>query len=209
MTPTKTVNVPGFKWSKRSGKLAANSCFDDDSDEEPMDIVEAAIAVEKSLPKKKVHHFSAITDSEYQTALDQIAETCAQGVWDEALAKIESLLLKKCDEKVLEMKAQILMELDRNYDAIKSCEYALNINPLWWQGHQTHGRALLAFGEPELALKAFQKAFRINPSEDELRLELRWVLRNAHGMAVPENAEPRNLVQLRKTSCIILPLYNW
>lgn len=56
-----------------------------------------------------------------------------------------------------EQKAQVLMELNRMWDAIQCATAATEVAPEWLFGYLTLGRAQLLFGEPELAVRTFEK----------------------------------------------------
>lgn len=92
---------------------------------------------------------------------------------------------------------QILMELRRDYDAIRCCDASIKLNPLWWEAHHTHARALLVFGEPHLALKAFQRALRLNPADEEVWKELHWTRDNTSGSVPTESSDFKKLVKKR------------
>lgn len=45
------------------------------------------------------------------------------------------------------MNLQAYMALNELYPALQAAEKTTEINPLWWIGHQTLGRARLGLGE--------------------------------------------------------------
>ena len=91
--------------------------------------------------------------------------------WDNALA------LDPSEPSVFEMKAQALIALHEWLPAISAASEAVRIEPNWFIGHQTLGRAQMGLGEVELAVKSFQKAVHLNPEDKELRTEdLEWAL---------------------------------
>lgn len=45
---------------------------------------------------------------------------------------------------------QVFLHLDKTFEAIKSAEKAVEINPRWPAGYQSLGRAQLKFGEFDL-----------------------------------------------------------
>ncbi|XP_023226147.1 tetratricopeptide repeat protein 33-like isoform X2 [Centruroides sculpturatus] len=91
--------------------------------------------------------------------------------WDKAIQ------LTPTDEKLYEMKAQVLMQLNEVFPAVQAAEKAVEFNPRWWVGYQTLGRTQLGIGEIKLAIKSFSRALHINPLEKELWEEdLKWAL---------------------------------
>lgn len=75
------------------------------------------------------------------------------------------------------MKAQALMQVHEWEPAIESVTLAIQSKPLWWEAHQTLGRALLGIGNVDGAKKAFSRAFHIKPDDAELRVsDLAWSL---------------------------------
>ena len=80
----------------------------------------------------------------------------AIGRWDEALKiKIPPGSSRKdfSHEKLLDMKAQALMNLHEWEPAIETSKEGLNIDPNWWCLHQTLGRIYLGFGQLESAVQ--------------------------------------------------------
>uniref|UniRef100_V9LC68 Tetratricopeptide repeat protein 33 n=1 Tax=Callorhinchus milii TaxID=7868 RepID=V9LC68_CALMI len=92
--------------------------------------------------------------------------------WDEAIQ-----LTPDC-AALYEMKAQVLLMLDAVFRAVQVAEVAVRLAPRWWVALQTLGRAQLNMGEISLAIRSFQKALHVMPSERSLWDEdLRWALR--------------------------------
>ncbi|XP_064477544.1 tetratricopeptide repeat protein 33-like [Ornithodoros turicata] len=81
----------------------------------------------------------------------------------------EALELTPTDAKLWDMKAQALMLLREDFEAVKAAETAVKHDPTWWAAHQTLGRSRLALGEISMALRSFSTAVHLNPSSDELR----------------------------------------
>lgn len=72
------------------------------------------------------------------------------------------------DEKVWEMKAQALMDLNELFPAVKAAKMSVSYNSQWWIGWQTLGRSLLNMGEIKASIVSFQKAVHLNPDCREL-----------------------------------------
>ncbi|XP_026067860.1 tetratricopeptide repeat protein 33-like [Carassius auratus] len=76
------------------------------------------------------------------------------------------------------MKSQVLITLQEVFLAVQSAEMATRLRPLWWEAWQTLGRAQLSLGEVELAVRSFQVALHMHPSERPLWEEdLGWALK--------------------------------
>ncbi len=97
----------------------------------------------------------------------------AIGRWDEALEiPVEGKSDKDLGhERLLDMKAQCLIQLHEWEPAIESAQASVKIDPLWWPGLQTLGRAYLGYGKLQEAVTCFSKALHLNPESDELRNE--------------------------------------
>ncbi|KAK0140904.1 Tetratricopeptide repeat protein 33 [Merluccius polli] len=89
--------------------------------------------------------------------------------WDEAIQLTpENALL-------YEMKSQVLTILQEVFPAVKAAEMAVKLKPMWWEGWQTLGRAQLSLGEVDLAVRSFQVAVHLCPSDVTLReKDLAW-----------------------------------
>eukprot|EP00397_Hematodinium_sp_SG-2012_P066840 GEMP01101508.1.p1 GENE.GEMP01101508.1~~GEMP01101508.1.p1 ORF type:complete len:235 (+),score=68.48 GEMP01101508.1:49-753(+) len=72
--------------------------------------------------------------------------------WDEALQLTEDAKVKG---EILEAKAQVLLEMERPFQAITCARKSLESRPKWIYGLLTLGRALLAFGELKEAKTVF------------------------------------------------------
>ncbi|XP_022656792.1 tetratricopeptide repeat protein 33-like isoform X2 [Varroa destructor] len=204
-------------WKRRAPRLNVSCWISNDNDEEdtvPMDFMEFKnyrsyeergqavgdknfVSSNRHIGRGSRKRVNLITDEEFRITVDRIDSMCQKELWGSALGLIDELLARRCDEKVFEMKAQILMELRRDYDAIRCCDASIKLNPLWWEAHHTHARALLVFGEPHLALKAFQRALRLNPADEEVWKELHWTRYNTSGSVPTESSDFKKLVKKR------------
>ncbi|XP_051268913.1 tetratricopeptide repeat protein 33 [Dicentrarchus labrax] len=110
---------------------------------------------------------------------DEGAQLAEQGRHWEAIKKWDEAIHLTPDNPVLyEMKSQVLTILQEVFPAVKAAEMAVKFRPLWWEGWQTLGRAQLNLGEVDLAVKSFQVAIHICPSERTLWQEdLAWACR--------------------------------
>ncbi|XP_028318125.1 tetratricopeptide repeat protein 33 [Gouania willdenowi] len=92
--------------------------------------------------------------------------------WDEAIQ------LTPDDPVLYEIKSQVLTILQEVFPAVKAAEMAVKLRPLWWEAWQTLGRAQINLGEVDLAVRSFQVAIHLCPSERSLWQEdLSWACR--------------------------------
>jgi len=120
--------------------------------------------------------------------------------WDKALS------IDASDAVLFEMKAQALMSLHEWLPSIKCSEECIKLQPTWWVGHQTLGRAQLGLGEVGMAVTSFEKALHLNPGDQELRRDdLDWavsLLRQRQRQTSEDTSQPTdnsssNLIKLR------------
>uniref|UniRef100_A0A8C6SE40 Tetratricopeptide repeat domain 33 n=1 Tax=Neogobius melanostomus TaxID=47308 RepID=A0A8C6SE40_9GOBI len=92
--------------------------------------------------------------------------------WDDAIQ------LTPENASLYEMKSQVLTILHEVFPAVKAAEMAVKLRPVWWEAWQTLGRAQLNLGEVDLAVRSFQIAIHLCPSEACLWQEdLKWACR--------------------------------
>ncbi|XP_030629272.1 tetratricopeptide repeat protein 33 [Chanos chanos] len=92
--------------------------------------------------------------------------------WDEAIQ------LTPDDAHLYEMKSQVLTILHEVFPAVQAAETSARLRPLWWESWQTLGRAQLGLGEVDLAVRSFQVAVHLHPSERRLwQDDLEWAVR--------------------------------
>lgn len=91
--------------------------------------------------------------------------------WEAISRWNEALCIDSTNVSVLDMKAQALLQLHEWIPAIQTCQLAIQTKKNWWPIYQTLGRAQLGLGEVYLALRNFQIAFHLKPSEEELWTE--------------------------------------
>ncbi|XP_062569792.1 tetratricopeptide repeat protein 33-like [Saccostrea cucullata] len=94
----------------------------------------------------------------------------------EAISKWEEALgLNPDDEALHEMRAQSYLLLNEVYPAVQAAVKCTEVNPLWWVGHQTLGRAQLGLGDVAMAVKSFSRAVHLYPDDEELwKEDLLW-----------------------------------
>jgi len=78
---------------------------------------------------------------------------------------------------LFELQAQVFMEMDEYFKAIKMAEEVVRLEPQWVIGYLTLGRAQINFGEPELGLESLNKAKELDIKNEypEIDEELNWV----------------------------------
>lgn len=110
---------------------------------------------------------------------DEGALLAGEGRHWEAIKKWDEAIQLTPDNPLLyEMKSQVLTTLQEVFPAVKAAEMAVKFRPLWWEGWQTLGRAQLNLGEVDLAVRSFQVAIHLCPSERTLWQEdLAWAWR--------------------------------
>ncbi|XP_031716246.1 tetratricopeptide repeat protein 33 [Anarhichas minor] len=119
-----------------------------------------------------------------QRLKDEGAVLAEHGRHWEAIKKLDEAIQLTPDNPLLyEMKSQVLTILQEVFPAVKAAEMAVKFRPLWWEGWQTLGRAQLNLGEVDLAVRSFQVAIHLCPSERTLwqeDLEWAWRLQKQH-----------------------------
>ncbi|XP_034047669.1 tetratricopeptide repeat protein 33 [Thalassophryne amazonica] len=110
---------------------------------------------------------------------DEGALLADQGRHWEAVKKWDEAIQLTPDNPLLyEMKSQVLTILHEVFPAVQAAEMAIKLHPLWWEGWQTLGRAQLNLGEVDLALRSFQVAVHLCPSDPSLwQDDLAWTQR--------------------------------
>ncbi|XP_026153964.1 tetratricopeptide repeat protein 33 [Mastacembelus armatus] len=118
-------------------------------------------------------------DAKSKRLKEEGAVLAEQGRHWEAIKKWDEAIQLTPDNPLLyEMKSQVLTILQEVFPAVKAAEMAVKLRPLWWEGWQTLGRAQLNLGEVDLALRSFQVAIHLCPSESTLWQEdLAWALK--------------------------------
>ncbi|XP_020536904.1 tetratricopeptide repeat protein 33 isoform X3 [Jatropha curcas] len=95
----------------------------------------------------------------FQSQGNKLAE---DGKYREALGKWEAALNLMPESAVLhEQKAQVLLEIGDAWNALRAATRASELEPSWAEAWVTLGRAQLNFGEPDSAIKSFDRALAI------------------------------------------------
>mmetsp|Transcript_93820 Transcript_93820/g.205343 ORF Transcript_93820/g.205343 Transcript_93820/m.205343 type:complete len:232 (-) Transcript_93820:49-744(-) len=96
--------------------------------------------------------------------------------FSEALQRWEEALLFAPSERekgsILEQMAQVLLAMNRDFDACRAAEHAVECRPDWHCAHWTLGRCLLNFGELNKALASLEVAAAFEGNDEELNAEL-------------------------------------
>ncbi|GMH00919.1 hypothetical protein Nepgr_002758 [Nepenthes gracilis] len=102
--------------------------------------------------------------------LEQDNKFAQDGRYLEALRKWEAAITLTPQKAVLhEQKAQVLLEIEDAWGALKAATRATELEPSWSEGWITLGRAQLNFGEPDSAVESFDKALALQPESTEAR----------------------------------------
>ncbi|KAJ3675226.1 hypothetical protein LUZ60_004268 [Juncus effusus] len=122
------------------------------------------------------------------------------GKYREALSKWESALNLMPENEILhEQKAQILLELGDSWNALKSASRATDLKPSWPEAWITLGRAQLNFGEPDSAIKSFDKALALNADCEEAKADRQTAMhlvqerKNLHSSGLSETKNRFNV----------------
>mmetsp|Transcript_64167 Transcript_64167/g.206717 ORF Transcript_64167/g.206717 Transcript_64167/m.206717 type:complete len:223 (+) Transcript_64167:3-671(+) len=94
------------------------------------------------------------------------------GRFSAALACWDAALEFEPSAEVHELRAQVFLELGRDFEAVGAAEAAVGLRPGYWPAQLTLGRARRNFGEVELARQAFAAAAALEPSSEEVQTEL-------------------------------------
>lgn len=110
---------------------------------------------------------------------DEGALLAEQGRHWEAIKKWDDAIqLTPENASLYEMKSQVLSILHEVFPAVTAAEMAVKLRPVWWEAWQTLGRAQLNLGEVDLAVRSFQIAIHLCPSESSLwQDDLKWACR--------------------------------
>ena len=127
--------------------------FDDDDDDEPDD--------------------AGMLDSQDEAQwklMDEGTALASEGRYAEALVKFEAIT--DTDAVVYEARAQVLMALDRDFEAVTASEAATRLAPDWSVAFWTLARARRQLGEPDTAVQAFDRALGLDPENTDLQREV-------------------------------------
>jgi len=150
-----------FGWTKKQ-KVEPKKRFvfsqNEQTDDNPINNKESLTKEEKEARSKRLKDEGiALAESlQYRNALAK---------WDEAIEYQETATL-------YEMKAQILLELQEPFPAVKAAEIAIRLEPQWAEGFLTLGRAQLHLGEVELAVGSLETGAKLNKEMEGLQEEL-------------------------------------
>jgi len=71
-----------------------------------------------------------------------------------------------------DMRSQVLLGLDRDFEAVQAAERATHLAPDWAEGWLGLGRAQLNLGEPRLAVASLTEALELEPALAEAKRDL-------------------------------------
>lgn len=173
--------MASFNWKRKVGERVSKTTVqkfeqdseqveDDDTEKEGVDWLHAI--------KRRREVLLEDCAAKSKRLKDEGTLLAEQGRNWEALKKWDEALQLTPDDAVLyEMKSQVLIILQEVFLAVQSAEMSTKLRPLWWEAWQTLGRAQLNLGEMELAVRSFQVALHLHPSERPLWEEdLGWAV---------------------------------
>jgi tetratricopeptide (TPR) repeat protein len=76
------------------------------------------------------------------------------------------------DAKIHDMRSQVYIEMEKPWPAVQAAEKSVILDPSSPFAHQTLGRALQAFGDYELAVKAFEKSIELKEISEVVQHDL-------------------------------------
>jgi len=113
-----------------------------------------------------------------------------KGFFSEALNKLNKAAACTPDDCTLyEMKAQILIELEEDCDAVRSAEKCVKLNRLWSTGWHTLARTQLNIQHLSKAVKSFSRSIFLDPSSVDVRGELDTALERLKTFQTQAGAE--------------------
>ncbi|XP_066922027.1 tetratricopeptide repeat protein 33-like [Clytia hemisphaerica] len=163
-----------WKKSRKNVSSSAAKLFqNEDEEENEEEIIEDWRDIVPSKKSKVMLEDSVQKSKRLVNDATQLADE--ERYW-EALQKFdEALSFTPLNEKIHEMKAQILLELGEIFPAVQAAEQVVKLNPTWAEGFQTLGRTQISIGEIDMALKSFCRAYHLNPTLDDLFEEdIKW-----------------------------------
>ena len=131
-------------------------------------LAEGSETSSEKIKRLKEEGISLVENEDYWQAI---------GRWDQVLEIIGKDLSVIPDETKAfhEMKAQVLIQLHEWEPAIEAAQKAVALDPKWYSGYQTLGRAQLGIGNVSYAVIAFSKARHLNPADEEIKVQdLEW-----------------------------------
>ncbi|CAH3199119.1 unnamed protein product, partial [Porites evermanni] len=130
---------------KRAALFDESNQIPNEDDNEPFEedwrvllVKRGVLGIEDSVLKSKRLQDEGVALAEQQRYWEAISR------WNEAIS------LTPKNEKLYEMKSQVLLELHELFPAIQAAEKAVSLNPHWFVAHQTLGRAQMGFGDTEM-----------------------------------------------------------
>ncbi|XP_020623707.1 tetratricopeptide repeat protein 33-like [Orbicella faveolata] len=176
---------------KRARAFDESNQIPDDGEDEPFEldwrvllVKRGALSIEDKVVKSKRLQDEGVSLAEQQRYWEAITR------WNEAIS------LTPSNEKLYEMKSQILLELHELFPAIQAAEKAVSLNPHWHIAHQTLGRAQMGYGDVEMGVKSFSRAVLLQPDDLDMwteDLHWAWKLRDQKRKQEKDNSSSRSI----------------
>jgi tetratricopeptide (TPR) repeat protein len=99
------------------------------------------------------------------------------------------LQIQPRNSRLHEMRAQVLDQVGRTFEAVQAAQQAVSLAPDWVDGHITLARVQLNLGEPQLALASYMAAAKLQPGHPDLAQEVP----NAQMLAKMHQQQPRGM----------------
>jgi tetratricopeptide (TPR) repeat protein len=87
-------------------------------------------------------------------------------------AALVVLQIQPRNSRLHEMRAQVLDQVGRTFEAVQAAQQAVSLEPDWVEGHITLARVQLNLGEPQLALASYKAAAKLQPGHPDLAQEV-------------------------------------
>ncbi|KAK6188338.1 hypothetical protein SNE40_004530 [Patella caerulea] len=170
--------MTSFGWKRKSGQQVskeASSSFSQDAKDDGEEVKNGDVDWLTLVPNRKIIRLEDKTGKSQRLKKEGTILAESERFWEAVKKWDEAITYTPSDATLYEMKAQALMSLNELFPALAAATKVIEMNPQWWVGYQTLGRAQLNLGEVKLAVVNFSKAVHLNPGEEELWEEdLRW-----------------------------------
>ncbi|XP_072272736.1 tetratricopeptide repeat protein 33 [Pyxicephalus adspersus] len=203
--------MASFGWKRKIGEKVSKETsqnFKKDSAEEDGVIKTDDVDWIHSVKRKKEILFEN-NIAKSKRLKDEGALLALNGRYSEAIKKWDEGIQSTPEDATLyEMKSQSLLCLHEIFPAVQAAETAVKRNPHFVEAWQTLGRAQLGLGEIALAIRSFQIAIHLCPSNTELWEEdLNWARQLLQQKREVEGEDPQS--KGRNTCIDSIPDYDF
>mmetsp|Transcript_37700 Transcript_37700/g.82007 ORF Transcript_37700/g.82007 Transcript_37700/m.82007 type:complete len:214 (-) Transcript_37700:48-689(-) len=123
------------------------------------------------------HGMEGLNSQQRSEALEELrnkgSDLALEGKFGQALQTWDRILRVEPDNAVVhELRAQVYLEMDETWHSIQAATRATELRPEWAEALVTLGRAQLAYGEAELAVKSLQQGLKLKPDIEGAQADL-------------------------------------